>query len=203
MISFILLIISFILVASGYLIIIFTYLFNKNKELDITAADQVLKILDDDSAISLIEDKDAYFNHYNIKRHIVKLKAKTYNSKDIFSISVATLLSGYYKIKDKSLVYVSYVFKELKIFSFIPVITLIISYFVNSIGDSKISIVIFMFVLLYQYVLNNINTIAMDKINIAGNDINKIVKILTKTSTIFFVSTLVQVMRLVVIILKI
>ena len=188
MISFILLIISFILVASGYLIIIFTYLFNKNKELDITAADQVLKILDDDSAISLIEDKDAYFNHYNIKRHIVKLKAKTYNSKDIFSISVATLLSGYYKIKDKSLVYVSYVF---------------ISYFVNSIGDSKISIVIFMFVLLYQYVLNNINTIAMDKINIAGNDINKIVKILTKTSTIFFVSTLVQVMRLVVIILKI
>ena len=85
MISNVLLIISIILVILGYLIIIFTYLLNKNKTKDITASDQVLKILNDDNVINLIEDSDSYFSHYNIKRNIVKLAIKN-NKIKLFSL---------------------------------------------------------------------------------------------------------------------
>ena len=203
MLSYILLIISIILVIIGYLIIIFTHLLTKNKTKDITAADQVLKILDDESAINLIEDKDTYFSHYNIKRDIVKLKTKTYNSNNIFSISISSLLSGYSLTKNNLLKYISYIFKELKFFSFLPLITIIISYLVTNVGDSKISIIIFLIISIYQYIINTINTEAIENINIKDKDIYKILKIINKTATIFFISTLIQIIRLVIIILKI
>ena len=169
MISYILLISSIILVILGYFLLVFIYLFNNNKTKDITAADQVQKILDDDNAINLIEDKDALFSHYNIKRDIVKLKTKTYNSKNIFSLAIATLLSGYSLVKNNILNYISYIFKELKIISFIPFI----------------------------------NIEAVDKLKIKDEDINKVLNIISKVTTIFFISTLVQIIRLVVIILNI
>ena len=203
MISYILLIISIIITILGYLLLIFTYLLNKNKTKDITASDQVLKILDDENAINLIEDKDAYFSHYNIKRDIVKLKTKTFNSKDIFSISIATLLSSYSLIKNNFFKYISYIFKEIKFFSIIPLITIILSYIVQNSGDSKIAIVIFIIIAIYQYLINTINTEAINKLNIEDKDINKILNIINKTSTIFFINTLIQIIRLVVIILNI
>ena len=203
MISNILLILSIILVILGYLIIIFTYLLNKNKTKDITASDQVLKILNDDNVINLIEDSDSYFSHYNIKRNIVKLKSKTYNSKDIFSIAIASLLSGYSLTKNNILNYLSYIFKQLKFFSFSSAITIIISYIVTNAGDSKIAIIILLLIAIYQYILNDLNTKALEVINIKDKDINKILNILTKTTTIFFISTLIQIIRLIVIILNI
>ena len=203
MISNVLLIISIILVILGYLIIIFTYLLNKNKTKDITASDQVLKILNDDNVINLIEDSDSYFSHYNIKRNIVKLKSKTYNSKDVFSIAIASLLSGYSLTKNNILNYLSYIFKQLKFFSFSPAITIIISYIVTNAGDSKIAIIILLLIAIYQYILNDLNTKALEVINIKDKDINKILNILTKTTTIFFISTLIQIIRLIVIILNI
>ena len=203
MISYILLIISITLVIIGYLILIITYLLNKNKTKDVTAADQVEKILNDDNAINLIEDKDAYFSHYNIKRNIVKLKTKTYNSNDIFSISIASLLSGYSLAKNNTLNYISYIIKQLKFFTFTPLITIILSYIVTNSGDSKIAIVIFTIVVIYQYIINTLNTNAIDKIKIKSKDINNILNIITKISTLFFITTLIQIIRLVVIILNI
>ena len=203
MISNILLIIIIIIVILGYLIIIFTYLLNKNKTKDITASDEVLNILNNDNAINLIEDSDSYFSHYNIKRNIVKLKSKTYNSKDIFSIAIASLLSGYSLAKNNLLNYVSYIFKELKFFSFSSIIAIIISYIVTNAGDSKIAIVIFILIAIYQYILNTLNTSAIEIINNKEKNINKILNILNKTTTIFFISTLILIIRLVVIILNI
>ena len=203
MISYILLIISIIFVFFGYILLIFTYFLNKNKTKNITAADQVQKILDDDNAINLIEDSDAYFSHYNIKRDIVKLKSKTYNSKSIFSIAIASLLAGYSLVKNNILKYISYIFKELKIFSFIPLITIILSYLVTNSGDSKIAIVIFIIVAIYQYIINTINMEAVEKIKIKDKDINKVLNNVSKVTTIFFISTLVQIIRLVVIIMNI
>ncbi|MEE3342976.1 MAG: zinc metallopeptidase [Bacilli bacterium] len=203
MISYILLIISIILVVIGYLLLIVSYFTNKNKKKDITGADQVQKLLIDDSAINLIEDKEAYFSHYNIKRNIVKLKSKTYNGRDVFSLAVASFLSGYSLVKNNIFNYIAFIFKELKIFSFIPFITIIMSYLVSNSGDSKIAIVIFIVALVYLYLINSINTEAIDRVKLNDMDINKVMSIFNKISTIFFISILVQMLRLIVIILNI
>ena len=143
MISNIILILGIILIILGYLYLIILYVVNKNKKLDITAADQVENLLKRNDSINVIESKDNIFSSYNLKRKIVKLTSKMYESNSLFSVSVASLLSGYSLVNNKLINYFSYVFREIKYFSYTGIITIIFSFMVSNIGDSKLLIVIF------------------------------------------------------------
>ena len=69
MISKLLLIVSLTLTIIPYILLLITYISSK-KEKKITASENILKILENDSSINFIENKESIFSHYNIKRKI-------------------------------------------------------------------------------------------------------------------------------------
>ena len=201
MASTIILIISLALVIYGYIKLLITYILNKNKKYKNKAYEVVIKLLDDESSINLIESKESSFSKYNIKRKMVKLSENTYDNDNIFRVSVASMLSGYALSKSKYLQTLSTIFKELKVFSYSAIICIIISILTTNMGDAKISIVPVSLIAVYQYILNLINIEALDSVDVS-KEVNVIMNTFNKVNNIFFISSLVQIVRLVVIILN-
>ena len=201
MASTIILIISLALVIYGYIKLLITYILNKNKKYNNKAYEVVIKLLDDESSINLIESKESSFSKYNIKRKMVKLSENTYDNDNIFRVSVASMLSGYALSKSKYLQTLSTIFKELKVFSYSAIICIIISILTTNMGDAKISIVPVSLIAVYQYILNLINIEALDSVDVS-KEVNVIMNTFNKVNNIFFISSLVQIVRLVVIILN-
>ena len=201
MASTIILIISLALVIYGYIKLLITYILNRNKKYKNKAYEVVIKLLDDESSINLIESKESSFSKYNIKRKMVKLSENTYNNNNIFRVSVVSMLSGYALSKSKYLKILSIVFKELKVFSYSAIICIIISILTTNMGDAKISIVLVSLIAVYQYILNLINAEALDNVDVS-KEVNGIMNTFNKVNNIFFISSLVQIVRLVVIILN-
>lgn len=201
MASIIILIISLALVIYGYIKLLITYILNKNKKYKNKAYEVVIKLLDDESSINLIESKESSFSKYNIKRKMVKLSENTYDNDNIFRISVASMLSGYALSKSKYLQTLSTIFKELKVFSCSAIICIIISILTTNMGDAKINIVLISLIAVYQYILNLINIEALDNVYVS-KEVNGIMNTFNKVNNIFFISSLVQIARLVVIMLN-
>ncbi len=201
MASTIILIISLALVIYGYIKLLITYILNKNKKYKNKAYEVVIKLLDDESSINLIESKESSFSKYNIKRKMVKLSENTYDNDNIFRVSVASMLSGYALSKSKYLQTLSTIFKELKVFSYSAILCIIISILTTNMGDAKISIVLVSLIAVYQYILNLINAEALDSVDVS-KEVNVIMNTFNKVNNIFFISSLVQIVRLVVIILN-
>lgn len=201
MASIIILIISLALVIYGYIKLLITYILNKNKKYKNKAYEVVIKLLDDESSINLIESKESSFSKYNIKRKMVKLSESTYDNDNIFRVSVASMLSGYALSKSKYLQTLSTIFKELKVFSCSAIICIIISILTTNMGDAKISIVLISLIAVYQYILNLINIEALDNVYVS-KEVNGIMNTFNKVNNIFFISSLVQIARLVVIMLN-
>ena len=197
----IILIISLALVIYGYIKLLITYILNRDKKYKNKAYEVVIKLLDDESSINLIESKESSFSKYNIKRKMVKLSENTYDNDNIFRVSVASMLSGYALSKSKYLKTLSTIFKELKVFSYSAIICIIISILTTNMGDAKISIVLVSLIAVYQYILNLINAEALDSIDVS-KEVNGIMNTFNKVNNIFFISSLVQIVRLVVIILN-
>ena len=202
MISNIILILGCVFILFGYIYLIIIYLTNKNKKREITAADQVENLLEGNDSINVIESKDNIFSSYNLKRKIVKLTSKMYESNSLFSVSVASLLSGYSLVNNKLINYFSYVFREIKYFSYTGIITIIFSFMVSNIGDSKLLIVIFFLIAIYQYLINSFNSEVMENIEV-DEEINGVINSISRVNTIFFIGTLLEILRLVVIIFNI
>ena len=95
MISNIILILGVGLTVILYLYIVIIYFINRGKEDSMTSSELVLKLLDNDASINLIESKESMFSKYNIKRKMVKLSESCYDSKNYFNLAIASLLSGY------------------------------------------------------------------------------------------------------------
>ena len=201
MASTIILIISLALVIYGYIKLLITYILNRNKKYKNKAYEVVIKLLDDESSINLIESKESSFSKYNIKRKMVKLSENTYYNDNIFRVSVASMLSGYALSKSKYLQTLFTIFKELKVFSYSAIICIIISILTTNMGDAKISIVLVSLIAVYQYILNLINVEALDNVDVS-KEVNGIMNTFNKVNNIFFISSLVQIVRLVVIILN-
>ena len=68
MISNIILILGVALTVILYLYIVIIYFINRGKEDSMTSSELVLKLLDNDASINLIESKESMFSKYNIKR---------------------------------------------------------------------------------------------------------------------------------------
>lgn len=199
----ILLIVGIILILYAYIYAIILYLTNKNKKTNKTAQEISLKILDNEYSINLIKTNDSMFSKYNIKRNMVKLSSNTYDSSNYFSQSIASLLSGYAISNSKYLNIIGKIFKELKFISFSPIVVIILSIITTNIGDSKISIIILILIAIYQYILNIINTETINKLDIRKEEINVLLNKFNNINTIFFISTLIEIIRLVIIILNI
>ena len=186
-----------------YLMFFITYINNNNQKYSKTAQETVIDLLKENPNINVIKNNSKFFSKYNIKRKIVKLSNNIYDSSSYFSNAVASLLSGYELTKNKALSYLSYVFNELKVISLMPVIVITLSILVTNAIDAKIYILASIIVLIYQYIINNITMEATQKVNSSDNKLNNILNIFNKCSTLSFVITLTQILRMIIIIMDI
>lgn len=194
--STILLIISIVLTLLCYILIFISSLTSKNGQE--TASEAVIRLTKDDNGLRLVESKDNLLNKYQLKRKIIKLKEKTYSSKSYFSLSIAYLLSGYSKLKESSLEYLSKIIPYFYYLSFTPILSLVIGLVIKTSMDAKIGIVIFILILIYQNILSNLNTKAIDLVNDDNKDITKYLNNIIFTSKIFILSTIIQLIRMII-----
>ena len=195
--SNILLIISIILTLICYILIFISSLTSKNGSE--TAYEAVIRLTKEDNGLRLVESKDNILNKYQLKRKIIKLKEKTYSSKSYFSISIAYLLSGYSKLKESSLEYLSKVIPYFYYLSFTPIISLVITLVIKTSMDAKIGIIIFIIILIYQNILSNLNTKAIDLVKDDNKYITKYLNNIIFISKVFILSTIIQLIRMIII----
>lgn len=194
--STILLIISIVLTLLCYILIFISSLTSKNGQE--TASEAVIRLTKEDNGLRLVESKDNILNKYQLKRKIIKLKEKTYSSKSYFSLSIAYLLSGYSKLKESSLEYLSKVIPYFYYLSFTPIISLVITLVIKTSMDAKISIIIFIIILIYQNILSNLNTKAIDLVKDDNKYITKYLNNIIFISKVFILSTIIQLMRMII-----
>lgn len=194
--STILLIISIVLTLLCYILIFISSLTSKNGQE--TASETVIRLTKEDNGLRLVESKDNILNKYQLKRKIIKLKEKTYSSKSYFSLSIAYLLSGYSKLKESSLEYLSKVIPYFYYLSFTPIISLVITLVIKTSMDAKISIIIFIIILIYQNILSNLNTKAIDLVKDDNKYITKYLNNIIFISKVFILSTIIQLIRMII-----
>lgn len=194
--STILLIISIVLTLLCYILIFISSLTSKNGQE--TASEAVIRLTKEDNGLRLVESKDNILNKYQLKRKIIKLKEKTYSSKSYFSLSIAYLLSGYSKLKESSLEYLSKVIPYFYYLSFTPIISLIIALVIKTSMDAKIGIIIFIIILIYQNILSNLNTKAIDLVKDDNKYITKYLNNIIFISKVFILSTIIQLIRMII-----
>lgn len=194
--STILLIISIVLTLLCYILIFISSLTSKNGQE--TASEAVIRLTKEDNGLRLVESKDNILNKYQLKRKIIKLKEKTYSSKSYFSLSIAYLLSGYSKLKESSLEYLSKVIPYFYYLSFTPIISLVITLVIKTSMDAKISIIIFIIILIYQNILSNLNTKAIDLVKDDNKYITKYLNNIIFISKVFILSTIIQLIRMII-----
>lgn len=193
--SDILLIISIALTILCYFLVLITSLTSKKGSE--TAAEAVIRLTKKDNGLRLVESKDNILSKYQLKRKIIKLKEKTYSSKSYFSLSIAYLLSGYSKLKEDSLEYLSKVIPYFYYLSFTPIISLIIALVIKTSMDAKIGIIFFVTILVYQNILFDLNTKAIALAKDDNDEINKHLTNIIFASKIFILSTMLQIIRMI------
>lgn len=210
-----LLLISIILISISYIRIILTYF--KTKKINITninGFDLAKELTSNYDEINIVESKEINISKYNLKRRIIKLTNKNYNSNSIFTLSKVTFLSGYSLLtlnKDKNILLLSKILSSIDYLNKSSLFALLISILTKTAGDAKIAIILLIIILIYQYLINEINIASKDE------TIKPLKKLLTKENyniilniedaylslnKISFITTLILLLRQVLIIIN-
>lgn len=197
MIKFLLIASITITIVSYLYIILLKSLSKKGKD---KASQTVIELTKEDNSIHLVENKDGFINKYLIKRKIIKLTPSTYNSNSIFNISIAYLFSGYTKLDNKKINTIGKIIPYLYPISFTPLIACLISLIIKTSMDAKIGLILLILILIYQYIIYDQNVEAVEKIKVKEKDIIESLNKIILISKIFFVTTLVQILRLILMI---
>lgn len=166
MINKILLIISIFLMLIAIFKIILNFLKTKNIKIDnLTGFDLAKELTLNYDEINIVESNEVSISKYNLKRKIIRFTNKDYNYNDIFTLSKSSLLSGYSLAnlnKDKNLTLLSNIFPSIDYLNKSALISLIISILTNQKGDAKIGIILLIIILIYQYLINEINNTSIE-----------------------------------------
>ena len=203
MINNILLILIIILIVFGYSYIFILYISNKDKSIKTTSYEISLELLNDDTSIRLVEKKSSYFSTYSIRRNMIKLSSKTYYGEDVFSCFVGSFLSGYEIVNNKYISILGKIFKNLRIISFAPIILLIINILTTNQTDAKIAIIITLLIGIYQYILYDIHKEILDVTSTIDKKIRLVFNKMLTIDKMFFITSLIAILRFVIIILNI
>lgn len=162
----ILLIISIILIIVAYIRIILMYFKTKNMKInDLTGFDLAKELTLNYDEINIVESNEVNISKYNLKRKIIRFTNKDYNSNDIFTLSKSSFLSSYSLLhlnKDKNINLLSNLLPNIDYLNKSSILSLIISILTNRKGDAKIAIIILLLILIYQYLINEINNTSIE-----------------------------------------
>ena len=211
MISYILLIVSIIGVMFSYLILIINKVMVSKKHVDnYTGFDIAKEVTTNYDVINIVSSSDIVSSEYDIKRNIIRLNSKNYDGNSYIDIAVSALLAGISLVNNESSSYFKFssIFKKIRSISLVPLVMVILSYFISNIGDAKIGIILFSLLLVYQYMRYQIVVSANEFIenNLDKNIYDMIKNIIYGYINFYkvsFIVSLVMLLRLVVIILAI
>ena len=199
-----LLIISIILILVSYTRIILIYLKTKNIKInDLSGFDLAKELTSNYDEINIVESNSINISKYNLKRRIIRFTNKDYNSNDIFTLTKSSFLSSYsllHSNKDKNINFLSNILPNIDYLTKSSIFSLIISLLTSSKGDAKIAIILLLIILIYQYLINEINN---NSIELTNKDLKKLLSkenylLMTQTKNAYlflnkisFISTLI------------
>ena len=214
MLSDVLLLVSIVLVIIAYIRIILIYFKTKKIKIEeVTGFDIAKELTSNYDEINIVESKEVSISKYNLKRQIIRLTSNDYNSNNIFTLSTSSLLAGYSLSKlnkDKNIQLFSKVFSNIDYLNKSAPLAIIISLSATNIGDAKISIIILIIILFYQYLINEINNTSKEIINKTSEIIvekenylliEKIQNTFLELNKISFITTLILILREIIIII--
>lgn len=214
MLSDVLLLVSIVLVIIAYIRIILIYFKTKKIKIEeVTGFDIAKELTSNYDEINIVESKEVSISKYNLKRQIIRLTSNDYNSNNIFTLSTSSLLAGYSLSKlnkDKNIQLFSKVFSNIDYLNKSAPLAIIISLLATNIGDAQISIIILIIILFYQYLINEINNTSKEIINKTSEIIvekenylliEKIQNTFLELNKISFITTLILILREIIIII--
>ena len=215
MLNKLLLIISVILILFSYMRIILMYLKTKNIKLDdMTGFDLAKELTSNYDEINIVESREVSISKYNLKRRIIKLNYKDYTMNNIFTLTKSSLLTGYSLIalnKDKNIEILSKIFNNIDYLNKSSIVTILISCLVKAKGDAKIALILLSLILIYQYLINEININSKEQTKEQLKDLleeknylllETIQNSYLNLNKISFITTLILILRLVLIIIN-
>lgn len=177
-----------ILTIFSYLWFIVLYIMGRRYKTKDNSLELILK-REGSSSINVIKSPDSIFSKYNTVRSMINLSDKSYDKSDLFSVTVSYILSGYAVLKEKFFI-ISKVFRNVRIISFLPIVSVGIAFICNSRVDSMIGLVGLVVILIYLYMIDDINNNLIDNSKIDKNIILCTKKVII-INRLFFISTLI------------
>lgn len=207
MVSNILFLVSVCLVCFGY-IYVFVQFLTTSSISDKTSFDVAKEISDGGDSINIVSSSDVIFSEYDVKRNVIRLKSKVYDSSKVSDIANGAMLAGYSLVNQECSDYFkfSFIISRINLFGFVGLLGVVLSYFIRNIGDAYIGIVIFGIMIIYQYMRYQISVLADGKIKeiLDWNIYSKLSRNISSVvlfNKVSFIVMLILVIRLVVIIL--
>ena len=210
----ILLLVCVILLIIAFVRIMLIYFKTKNIKIEDVRGFDILKELTSNyDEINIVESNESVISKYNLKRRVIRLTSKDYNSNDLFTLGKVSFLASYSILKvnrDKNIDMISKVLPNIDYFNKSSFIALLISIFFNTKGDAKIAIILLSIILVYQYLINEINITSKDEIKKELESIlkNKNFSLVEEVQNSFlflnkisFITTLILILRAILIII--
>lgn len=199
-------IISIALIIIGYLIFLLQYIINNNKKINsMTGFDLAKEITLDYDNINIVESIEINLSNYHLKRNVIRLTKKTYESNSLFSLIISSYLSCLSLVNNKYINQLKKVLPRIDYLNKSPIIMLILLYIINTITDAKIGTILGLIILIYQYYYLQITSesiaIAKKKKIIKKEIIEGLEKIYL-SNKLFFISTLTILLKFAIIIIK-
>ena len=203
--------VSVLLVIFSYFMILVIYFVNKKRTInEYSGFDAAKEVTSNYDEINIVNSNDVIFSEYDIKRNVIRLNNKNYDSNSYFDIAISSILAGYslVNMENKSYFKFKSVIKKISYMGFVSLIGVILSYFINNTFDAKIGIIVLALLLFYQNMRYLINIEANVKISEVLDSsfyekIGKVISGIINFNKLSFIVLLILINRLVVIILGI
>ena len=215
MLNKLLLIISVVLILLSDMRIILMYRKTKNIKIDdMTGFDLAKELTSNYDEINIVESREVSISKYNLKRRIIKLNYKDYTMNNIFTLTKSSLLAGYSLValnKDKNIEILGKIFNNIDYLNKSSIVTILISCLVKAKGDAKIALILLSLILIYQYIINEININSKEQTKEQLKDLleeknylllDDIKNSYLNLNKISFITTLILILRLVLIIIN-
>lgn len=199
-------IISIILIIIGYFIFLLQYIINNNQKTNnMTGFDLAKEITLDYNNINIIESNEITLSNYHLKRKVIRLTKKTYESNSLFTLTISAYLSCLSLINNKYINQLKRILPRIDYLNKSPIIMLILLYIINTITDAKIGTILGLIILIYQYYYLQITSeciaIAKEK-KIIKKEIIKGLEKIYLSNKLFFISTLIILLKFIMIIIN-
>ena len=211
MISYILLVVSIVIVLISWFLLLVDNIRNNNKRIDnVSGFDVAKEITSSYDLINIVRANGIMFSEYDINRNVIRLNNKNYDGNSYNDLINASILAGFSlvnKDNDKYFKF-NFLFKKIRSTNIVSFIMLVVSYFVVNIGDAKLGLVLFFGLLIYQYMRYQImvmGNIFVDS-NLDKDIYDEIQHSLVRYVNFYklsFIAGLIMVLRLIVIIMGI